>query len=404
MAVSWCLVGVSAPALAQEAGGLAAGGLEDARFRWGPLGVTPRIALTNIGVDTNVFNAADEPQRDFTFTLTPGADTFLRMGRAEIRLGSSVDWTYFRRSSNQRSLGWSQEGRLDVRLNRLSPYVDGGYVTTRRRPNLEIDARVRQKLVRFGGGTGLRVGGRTWIDLDVRQETIDFGDRTSGDPRLAEALNRETREGGLALRLELTPLTTFTVRSALSQDRFSASTRRNSNSVTVIPSLDLQPRALVSGRVAVGVRQFDALDAAAPDFTGVVAQTEIAYILREMTRFTVALDRDVDYSAEGALPYSVVSSGALSVSQVIGLDWFVTARARRAWLDYRSFETLAEDGTAIAQLGRQDRVTTYGASLARRIGDDLLVGFDVDRTGRLSGVDGRNYEGYSFGGSIIYGR
>lgn len=400
VAVLWCLVAASAPAIAQEA----RGGLETARFRWGPLGVTPRVALTNLGVDTNVFHDEDEPQRDFTFTVTPGADTWFRLGRAELSLGSSIDWTYFRDSKQQRALGWSQDARLDVRLNRLSPHVSGAYLTTRQRPNLEIDARVRQKRERIGAGTGVRVGARTWLDLDVMREAVDFGDRSFGDPRLAEALNRETREAGLAVRAELTPLTTFAVRTALSQDRFDTSARRDSNSVTLIPSLSLQPLALISGRVAVGFRHFDVLDETVPDYAGVVAEAEVSYILREMIRFGATVQRDVDYSADSAQPYSVVSGGVLSISQVIGLDWYVTGRAGRSWLDYRSFASVTDDGTVLARDGRQDRVTTYGGGLARRIGTDLLLGFDVDRVGRVSGVDGRSYEGYRFGGSIIYGR
>ena len=42
-------------------------------MRLGPLWVKPTIAVTNIGVDNNVFNQPDNlnPKSDFTFTATP---------------------------------------------------------------------------------------------------------------------------------------------------------------------------------------------------------------------------------------------------------------------------------------------------------------------------------------------
>ena len=50
---------------------------DPARVRWtfGPLLVNPRVALTNAGVDDNVFNEPDAlgPVSDFTMTVTPAA-------------------------------------------------------------------------------------------------------------------------------------------------------------------------------------------------------------------------------------------------------------------------------------------------------------------------------------------
>src|SRR5687768_12949697 len=52
------------------------------RTRVGPFYLNPTVALTNAGVDENVFNEADslEPRSDFTMTLTPASDIWLRAG------------------------------------------------------------------------------------------------------------------------------------------------------------------------------------------------------------------------------------------------------------------------------------------------------------------------------------
>src|SRR5262249_40999792 len=52
------------------------------RVRIGPLWINPTVAMTNIGVDNNVFNEPDDqdPKSDFTFTLSPAVDLWLRVG------------------------------------------------------------------------------------------------------------------------------------------------------------------------------------------------------------------------------------------------------------------------------------------------------------------------------------
>ena len=50
------------------------------RFRLGFIRFTPSITLTNLGVDTNVFNELDDPKDDFTVTFGPKAEFWSRLG------------------------------------------------------------------------------------------------------------------------------------------------------------------------------------------------------------------------------------------------------------------------------------------------------------------------------------
>ena len=43
----------------------------EATMRFGPLALRPTIALSNAGVDTNVFNSSDNAHGDFTMTFAP---------------------------------------------------------------------------------------------------------------------------------------------------------------------------------------------------------------------------------------------------------------------------------------------------------------------------------------------
>src|SRR5687768_13743055 len=108
-------------------------------FIFGPLGLTPRIALRNVGVDTNPLNEPGEPARDFTATLVPGVDSTLRIGRGRLTGKTSLEYVHFNQTRSQRSANVNQEARAELLLNRITPYAVGTYLRTRQRPTPEID-------------------------------------------------------------------------------------------------------------------------------------------------------------------------------------------------------------------------------------------------------------------------
>src|SRR6185503_5997430 len=68
---------------------------KEARAHLGPFYATPTIALKELGVDSNVFNAAGEPESDFTFTATPVADVWVPVARRalfQLTGGSDLVW------------------------------------------------------------------------------------------------------------------------------------------------------------------------------------------------------------------------------------------------------------------------------------------------------------------------
>ena len=366
-----------------------------ARMRLGPLWLTPRFALRDVGVDTNVFNSSVDPVRDVTATFSPGADAWLHIGRGMISSKTSIDWLRFADSTDQRSFNLSEEARLDVALARAVPYVGGTYVTTRQRPNDEIDLRVQQR--RTGGlfGIGLLLGARLRVDVAGQQTRFDFSEGRYGDPEYADALNRRTREGHLDASYAVTPLTSIVIRSAVRTDRFEYSDLRNADSVSVMPGVQFKPLALVSGTAFVGYRRFTTTRADVADYSGVIASLELKYVARDMTRFVGKVSRDVDYSFEENEPFFVASSAALEMTQAIGLNWDVVGRVRRAVLDYPEVDSLTAAG--------RDRVLEVGTGLGRRLGTYLRVGIDFAYADRSSNRPGRGFVGYRYGGSVTYG-
>jgi hypothetical protein len=390
-----CLLGLvrPAPVWAQAADPVA-----DARLQLGPVGLTPRFALRDIGIDTNVFNAAGDPERDFTGTVAPGLDAAMRLGRLRLTSETTANWTYFHRLTSQRALNVEQHARLDLDLLHVVPFVTGEYVRTRQRPNLEIDERVQQTRNGSGAGVLFRTGGRLELEAAVSRHQVDLGQTRFGNALLANALNRESSEGAITMRYEVTPLTRFVLRAATRYDRFDTSRVRDSDSISVEPGFEFSPSALFSGTATLGVRRFETRADVAPDFTGLIASVNLKYVLRDMTRFVVEVRRDVEYSFETDRPFFVSTMEALEVTQLVGYSWDVVGRVSFATLDYQHLL-----GPGLDLASRTDRRLGYGAGLGRRLGDDLRIGFDVDVVRRTSDLDARRFDGLRVGGSVTYG-
>lgn len=367
----------------------------EGRFRFGPVRFTPSIAITSLGVDTNVFNEFDDPKQDTTAVFGPRADYWMSLGRGRVQGKTSVDYSYFRQYDSQRSFGTSNELSLSVPLNRLKPFVEGAYTNTRQRPGYEIDARARRREYLGRGGIELRLGGRSFVTFDVTQEHYRFEseDEFLGT-RLGRELNRDSQAMALTFEQRLTPLTTFVVATERRTDRFVQSPRRDANAFKVTPGFEFKPFALIDGSVYVGYKRFETLESAVPDFSGVTAAADLGYTLRA-TRLTLKLARDVMYSYQLTEPYYLLTDVGGSVTQRITSTWDVVGRAARQRLDYRAL--------TMTDLGRIDRSWQYGGGVGYRLGQFIRLGFDIDRFKRTSDIRIRQFEGWRAGGSVSYG-
>jgi hypothetical protein len=374
-------------------------GARQARIHLGALALDPRLNIRDAGVDTNVFNTATGATRDVTLSVGPELDEWLRAGRVAMAGASSVDWHYFRDSSSQRSLDASQTGAADVDLGYVVPHLSGGFEQTRQRLNLELDARVRRQMVRAAAGVTARLGAKLSIDLAQERRRLEFDDVVYQDVNLADALSRRETQTTVTGRYVATPLTTFVVRASRQADRFLSESERNTDSFAVMPGLELKPLALISGSAFVGFRRFSPRASDLPRFQGVVADVDLSYLVRDLTRLAVGVNRDVDYSYDDVSPYFVSTAFNASVTQALGAGWDVVGRLARARLDYQAPLDAAVPDVA----ARRDHVNVYGFGVGRRLGTDVRVGIDVDKAHRQSTIAAREYTGTRIGGSVTYG-
>ena len=392
-----CAVAAPDRAAAQQ---IADDAAERARVRRGPIGVTPSVALTRLGIDTNVFNEFEDPKRDFTFTVSPQLDAWARAGRSRLHVAGRSDLVYFDRYSTERSIDGAVSGRFEVRGARFAPWAAAGYTSGRQRIGYEVDLRFRRTVDEVSGGVDTRVGGRTRIGVTAeRARYAHDPDAAYFSSSLRDALNRRSEAVGLQLRYALTPLTTFVATTQTTRDRFEFEPARDSTSGRVDAGFDLASSALISGRGRIGFRKLTSVTGDLPGYSGLVASVAAGSTIGGRTRLDVASERELTYSWEPDYPYYLVTGATVTATPRLTQRWDVQGRLGHYRLAYR-----AKAGSATLLADRVDSYNVRGAGVGFHVGEDMRIGFNIDREHRTSPIRLRFYTGYRAGLSVTYGR
>lgn len=395
VALAVVCLGMTAPALqAQEQ----VDPYDATRFHLGPLGITPSIALSNLGTDSNVFNEFGAPKKDTTAAVGPAAQVVLRAGRSRLVGTSSGQYLYFKTYDNQRSWNTSLDGTWRFPLARITPFVLGTRTSTKDRPGYEIDSRARRDDRVVGVGSDVRLSAKTTLVLTGKRSWFKYADTEQFlGVNLAARLNRRSDTEEMQARISLTPLTTFVVRAMAAQDRFDGAVERNTDSYSVMPGFELRPQALISGEAFVGVRRFTTLNGSVPDFTGLVASVKTKYTAGA-TRVALNVTRDLVFSYLAEQPYYALLDGGVEITERITSGWDVVVRGSRQTMAYRNVET------AIPLPDRTDRSWMAGGGIGYRVGGTVRLGFDANYYQRtVDQFETRNYTGLRLGASVSYG-
>lgn len=375
--------------------------IDRVRLRAGPVLVNPTLAIPNAGIDNNVFNEPDyaEPDSDFTITFTPAADLWMRMGRSWIVGNVREDLVWYNEFESERSANGNFAASLLVPFNRLTAAVGGNWVDTSERPGFEIDTRAGRTERAFNGIVEIRALSRTFFGARAEHRTIEFdqGERYQGSELSAE-LNRTVTSGGVTVRNQLTPLTSITFAFGVEQDRFEFSPLRDSDSTRFDVGLNFDRFALVAGSARFGVRDFRPLSASVPGYTGSTASVNLSYTALESTKLTIGVIRDVQYSYDVNQPYYLQSGLAAGIGQQVYGPLDVEFRAGFDRLAYAD-----RQGAVIAATDRVDHVRNYGGGVGYRLGRDVRLGFNVDRSRRRSELPAHQFRGLRYGFTMTYG-
>lgn len=369
----------------------------EAPIRIGALAFEPRVVLTNLGIDTNVFNTVNDPQQDFTFALKPGTDMYLRTGPGLLTVVANVEFVYFHEFDTERGVNTDVLGRYELRFNRLRPYASASWLDTQQRPGYEIDARARHYEADYRAGTDLRLASKSTFRAEFRHLDYSFaGDEIFNGQALNEELNRTLRAIELSWRQRLTALTTWVTRISRETERFEFEDLRNSDSFRLSSGFELGRLALIRGSAFVGFRTLTPADGGIlPEFTGVTADVDVSYTAPTQTRFGASVDRDVQYSYEQRTPYYIQTGWTGTLTQRITGRWDFQLTGGRDRLAYQAIVPAID--------ARTDFIGRFGGGIGYTFGDQMRLSLDVNSYHRSSELPGREYGGIRAGVSVTYG-
>ena len=370
------------------------------RLRLGPLYVNPTIGLTGAGVDDNVFNEPDATAKsDYTATLSPATDLWLRFGSSWINGTLKEDLIYYHTYASERSANGSVRVNWFIPLNRLTLNPGMSYTATRARPGFEIDARARRTEIDYNGSIELRIASKTFLGVRGDRRITDFDQQARFlGTSLHDELNRTVTAAAITLRHQATPLTSLSFDVAREQDRFEFVPIRDSDSTQIMGGVKFDPAALIKGAATFGYRDFQPLSGSVPSFRGTTLAVDISYIALGRTRFALTASRDVQYSFDVNQPYYLQTGLTASIGQQLFGPLDVVGRIGTQQLDYRN-----RAGTVVVAADRVDHVRLYGVGLGYHFGRDTRIGFNVDHQTRTSPVEARQYQGFVYGFAVTYG-
>lgn len=381
---------------------------EKARMQLGPLYLTPRLALREFGIDTNVFNEDETRKSDLTFTLTPALDAWVPMGhRGLIKATVSSDLVYFRTYSSERSVAYGASVRAEAYAKRITVHTTAGLGFMRDRPNFEIDARTRRSTSAVQVGLDVALAPKVTLDMALTKSTVGFDEEaTFLGIGLRSVLDRQTSGVSGGLRFLATPLTTFALRAESSATRFHYSPWRNSVDFTVMPGVIFKTGALITGSAYLGVRRSDVESRALPDFTGLVSDVSLAHTFRGVLQVGVDHTRGLEHSFELGQPYFINHSFGVRVRRALGPVFDLEGQFQRHAYDYSDFLDAAGSGSPglETEAGRRDVTLIQGLSLGIRVGRVGRLAGGLEYQSRHSNLaTGRDYRGLRIRTTVSHG-
>lgn len=369
------------------------------QLKFGPLTFTPNFQIRDLGIDNNVYDAAEDTKSDFTVTPTADGNLSFDTTRLRLEIEASAGYVFYRRYADERGVNSEATGTGQFAFSRhLRIFAGGSYADTRARLNGEIDARARRFLSNSHGGMTIQFGRRLELEGEVGTTKQDLDANASFlGVNLQTTLSRADRVKTARLSYKLTPLTSAGVHVSDRNTRFPFFAVKDENATDVRLELDFKPRAFISGQASLGVRRTRPISQVTPPFTGFVGELLLRRRFGEQTELGLAFGRGTENSFDPTTPYSIQKRVGLQVRRHLfrrAETWLTVDRYVR---DYVSFTTAtSKPGT--------DAATRFTAVVSTAITRRARLAWHVDNIGRSSDSSRlRGYRGFRSAFILSYG-
>jgi len=387
---------VSAPVFAQQDPN--APDPEKVKVRFGPVSMNPTVTFGDIGVDENVFNETTDPRRDFTFTISPRTEIYLRFLGTYFTGKMNEDIIWYQHYPTERQANTTYGLDWKWPLTRLTVDATASHGSTRERPGFEIDERAQRSLNIFTAGTSFRLFLDTGFVLSLKRSTTDYDPTVSfKEINLHDELNVVSSEMTAGITHRLTPLTNATLNFNRIIERFPFNPVRDSESNEARLSVKFDQRALLKGSMSIAYTDFTPASPEIPPFKGLTVAADLVYTMLEVTKFTLKADRGLQNSFDIKQPYYVQTGFNLEIAQQIFGKVDIVGRGGLENMDYRN-----KADEVVEFIDRTDRILRYGVGIGYHRGKNLRLGLNYDQTLRQSVIGDREYERPRVGTSVTY--
>jgi hypothetical protein len=329
----------------------------------------------------------------------------MNLRRLRVTSLAFLEVSYFHREGDESFTDFYGDGRAELDLGPLTFFGGGGGGQFHNRFSIDVDERLKRQEKRGYVGLTWRVTPRFSATAQAGDEVFTFAPaefRLGGFVK--EAMDRDTLTGTAQLRFALTSKTTLLLSADALEDRFFSQpldTPRVRQSYRYLGGVELGSRALVSGKLLLGFRQFPGtLAHGSPPYEGPVVSADLVLPLR-VARLRFQGDRDVQYAGSivevGALRYRNAFIyerylGEASLGLPLGLVGLVSTSFERAryLLPYPYPD-------AFHLSDRVDHRWMAGGGLVRQLGDRVRVGAHAQWVRRVSSLALFSYEGVRYG-------
>lgn len=272
--------------------------MEEARWKIGPLRITPLILVTNVGYDSNVYGTPWNPVEDYTFTAGPGFYFYLPLKKRYLFNGSfSPQYVYYYQEKKERT--WNKYGSasLYIALRKFVINFGKSYSDARERWNTEIDIRPRRKEDTSFLSLYLRTKRRLSFSLGWRRSDYNYESLFYERFNFRDILNRVENRFNGTIYYQLLPKTRFFVEYERGAVQFeNPESKRDSRSNTFYLGFDFHPSSIFNGKIKIGYEDFSALQREGQDYKGIVGDTNLTVRMFKFLRLRGFYQRDIEYS------------------------------------------------------------------------------------------------------------
>ncbi len=371
--------------------------MENARWKLGPLRITPVIYVTNVGYDSNVYGTPWNPVEDYTFTAGPGFFFYLPIKKRHLFNGFfSPQYVYFYQEKKERT--WNKYGSANfyMVLRRFLINVGKNYSDARERWNTEIDIRPRRKEDTSLVSVALLTKRKLSFSLGLRRSDYNYESLFYERFNFREVLNRiENRFNGI-IYYQIFSKTRFFVEYEKGNVYFdNPESGRDSDSSAIYMGFDFHPSSIFNGRVKIGYENFHVLQREGQDYKGIVGDTDLTVRLFKFLRLKTFYKRDIQYSIWYNNVYFI---------QTIHGGGFSIYGLKRLRLDYtysignNKYPAIAEE----INEKRFDKYRIHMGGIFLRVKGDIGLGIVVSRWVRDSNLEREGDKRLAVGAHLIH--